>query len=165
MNARISKELGPGGYERWLPVYDLEAATSGFGPSVAAECMGWMPTPEDIKPDGRHFVAKVLGRAMEPLIPDGSYCVFRAGVMGALTSKTVLVQHWAISDPETGGSYTVRMYRSRKALAPDSGDEPGWHHTAIQLLARNEDFPPISIAPDQAEELRVIAELVHVIGK
>lgn len=163
MSAIIRKTPGPGGYDKWLPVYDLEAATSEFGPSVAADCIGWMQPPEGIKPDGRHFVAQVFGRAMEPLIPDGSYCIFRGCVMGAITGKVLLVQHWTVSDPETGGSYTVRGVREWRSLDSDSSDEPCGSRTAIHLLPLNRAFPPIVIDPVQVEELRVIAEMLHVV--
>jgi hypothetical protein len=35
----------------------------------------------------------------------------------------VLVEHRDIADPETGGSYTVKRYRSRKAAGAE-----GWRH-------------------------------------
>jgi hypothetical protein len=66
----------------WLPVYELKAAASEFGPSVAADCLGWMATPKGVTGDERYFVSQVFGRSMEPLIPDGSYCVFRGDVAG-----------------------------------------------------------------------------------
>ena len=100
---------------------------------------------------------------MEPLIPDGSYCVFRSDVAGSRGGKTLLVQHWAISDPETGGSYTVKHYRSLKVEDLDAGEDGLWQHTAIQLLPRNREFPAIWINPDQVDDLRVIAELIAVI--
>jgi DUF2075 family protein len=156
----------PGGkrHVEWLPVYDLHAAASEFGPSVAADSLGWTPTPQGVKADERYFVSQVFGRSMEPLIPDGAYCVFRSDVAGTRVGRTLLVQHWAISDPETGGSYTVKEYRSLKVEDLDAGDEPTVRHTAIQLLPRNKDFQSIWINPDQVDELRVIAELVHVIS-
>jgi len=155
----------PGGepYVEWLPVYDLKTAASEFGPSVAADCLGWMPTPEGVKADERFFVAQVFGRSMEPMIPDGSYCVFRRDVAGSRAGTTLLVQHWAISDPETGGSYTVKGYRSLKVEDLDAGENASWQHTAIQLVPHNKNFPAIWINPDQVDELRVIAELVLVI--
>ena len=155
----------PGGepYVEWLPVYDLKTAASEFGPSVAADCLGWMPTPEGVKADERFFVAQVFGRSMEPMIPDGSYCVFRRDVTGSRVGKTLLVQHWTISDPETGGSYTVKGYRSLKVEDLDAGENASWQHTAIQLVPHNKNFRAIWINPDQVDELRVIAELVLVI--
>jgi phage repressor protein C with HTH and peptisase S24 domain len=160
----IQPEPGGKRYVEWLPVYELKAAASEFGPSVAADALGWIPTPKGVKADERYFVSQVFGRSMEPTIPDGSFCVFRTDVTGTRVGRTLLVQHWAISDSETGGSYTVKEYRSLKVEDLDSGDEHTLRHTAIQLLPRNKDFQSIWINPDQVDELRVIAELVHVIG-
>jgi hypothetical protein len=130
---------------------------------VAADCLGWVPTPAGVRGDERLFVAQVFGRSMEPLIPDGSHCVFCCDVAGSRGGKVLLVQHWAISDPETGGSYTVKEYRSLKVEDPESGDGASWKHTAIQLVPRNKDFRTIWVNPDQVDELRVIAELIHVL--
>ena len=162
----LSIEPTPPGkpYKEWLPLYDLQAAASEYGPSVAADCLGWMPTPTGVRGDERFFVAQVFGRSMEPLIPDGSYCVFRRDVAGSRSGKILLVQHWAISDPDTGGSYTVKEYRSLKVENPDAGGDPDWKHTAIQLLPRNNEFRAIWVNPDQVDELRVIAEFISLVS-
>ena len=152
-------------YAEWLPIYDLQAAASEFGPSVAADCLGWVPTPAGIKADERHFVSQVFGRSMEPLIPDGSYCVFRRDVAGSRGGKVLLVQHWAIADPETGGSYTVKEYRSLKVEDTDSGEEGSWIHTAIHLVPRNKNFQAIWVNPDQVDDLRVVAEFVGLLSR
>ena len=102
---------------------------------------------------------------MEPLIPDGSYCVFRCDVAGSRAGRVLLVQHFAINDPETGGSYTVKEYRSLKVEDSEAGDDGSWVHTAVQLVPRNKSFRPIWVNPDHAEELRVIAELIHVMAR
>ena len=39
------------------------------------------------------FVARIAGRSMEPRIPDGSLCVFRAGVTGSREGRLVLVEY------------------------------------------------------------------------
>lgn len=148
---------------KWLPLYDLKAAASEFGPSVSADCLGWTPTPVGLKSDKNFFVAQVFGRSMEPLIPDGSYCVFRRDVAGSRAGKILLVQLCTISDPETGGAYTVKEYRSMKVEDIEAGDQASWTHTTIQLVPHNKAFQSIWINPDQVDELRVIAELVHVI--
>ena len=82
---------------------------------------------------------------------------------GSRGGKVLLVQHWAISDPETGGSYTVKEYRSLKVEDTESGDDASWTHTAIQLVPRNKEFRAIWVNPDQVDELRVIAEFVGML--
>jgi hypothetical protein len=74
------------------------------------------------------------------------------------------VQHHAISDPELGGSYTVKKYRSLKVQEADAGEEAAWTHAAIQLVPLNGDFQTIWINPDQVDELRVVAEFIRVLS-
>lgn len=148
----------------WLPVYELQAVAGEFGPSVAADCLGWVRAPERIGCSDRCFVSQVAGRAMEPLIPDGAYCVFRFAPPGSMTGRVLLVQHHAICDPETGGTYTVARYQSVKVLDSQSSTGSDWHRTLIELIPCNPAFPTISITADQAPDLRIIAEFICAIG-
>ena len=150
-------------FEQWVPVYELSAAAGDFGPSAAADCLGWIESPSGMQTDERHFAARVHGRSMEPLIPDGSLCLFRLDVAGSRGGKILLVEHHAISDPELGGSYTVKKYRSLKVQEADAGDDATWTHAAIQLEPLNGEFQTIWINPDQVDELRVVAEFIRLL--
>jgi len=149
-------------FEDWVPVYELGAAAGGFGPSSSAECLGWIASPAGVRTDERHFAARVSGRSMEPLIPDGSLCLFRTDVAGSRGGRILLVEHHAISDPELGGSYTVKKYRSLKVQEADA-DGDAWTHAAIQLVPLNREFQTIWINPDQVADLRVVAEWIRVL--
>jgi len=149
-------------FSDWVPVYELGAAAGGFGPSAEAECQGWIESPPGVRTDKRHFVARVHGRSMEPLIPNGSLCLFRLDVAGSRGGRILLVQHHAISDPELGGSYTVKRYRSLKVQDTDAGEDSLWAHAAIQLEPLNRECATIWLNPDQVDELRVVAEFVRV---
>jgi SOS-response transcriptional repressor LexA len=105
------------------------------------------------------FVAQVVGKSMEPAIPDGSWCLFRAPVEGSRQGKTVLVQLRDVADPDTGQRYTVKRYESEKAAQGDS-----WRHERITLKPVNPDFEPIVLTDAGTDELQVIAELVEAIG-
>ena len=105
------------------------------------------------------FVAKVIGKSMEPRIPDGSYCLFVSPVTGSRQGRTVLVRLRDEIDPETGERFTVKRYRSRK-----TEDENGWRHVEITLEPLNPDFDPIMIASDEEAGIGVVAELVEVLG-
>ena len=96
---------------------------------------------------------------MEPLIPDGSYCLFRYPVIGTRQGKIVLVEHHDIHDPETGGTYTVKRYHSEKARSP----EDTWHHTRIVLEPLNSAFSPIVLTEESEGQVRVIAEFLEVL--
>lgn len=148
-------------FEEWVPVYELSAAAGGFGPSSSADCLGWIASPPSVRTDDRHFVARVRGRSMEPLIPDGSLCLFRSDVAGSRSGRILLVQHHAISDPELGGSYTVKKYRSLKVQEADA-DGDTWTHAAIQLVPLNQEFQTIWVNPDQVADIRIIAEFIRL---
>lgn len=143
-------------YVDYLPVYSLEAACGNFGKGMAVEPQGWIKCPPGVKPDHNMFAAKVAGRSMEPRIEDGDYCVFRANVVGSRNNKLVLVQHRGICDPDTGGSYTVKKYTSKKKYNKDGT----WQHEEIILKPLNPDYSDIVIPNAEDEEFMVVAEVV-----
>jgi hypothetical protein len=106
-------------------------------------------------------VARVVGDSMNRRIPNGAYCVFRSPVTGSRQGKVVLAQHRDISDPETGGSYTVKVYESEKE--PDS--DGGWRHLEVRLLpdTTSPGYEPIVIQGDESD-VDVIAELIEVLA-
>lgn len=140
-----------------LPVYSLEAARGAFGRGMAVEPRGWAKCPPGLKPDRNMFIARVSGRSMEPRLHDGDHCVFRANVAGTRQGKTVLVQHSSIADPDTGGSYTVKKYTSKKNYAPDGT----WQHEEIVLKPLNPEYDDIVIPNAEDEEFMVVAEVVR----
>jgi uncharacterized protein len=158
---QIISDPGPEKFISFVPVYSLEAAAGSFGEPDAADCLGWVKAPLGIKINQRHFVAKVVGKSMEPEIKDGVYCLFTLGVIGSREGRIVLAQHSDISDPETGGSYTIKKYHSKKI----ANTEGGWKHTRIQLLPLNPEFKPIEISAENAEDIRIIAEFVTVLDR
>lgn len=106
------------------------------------------------------FVARAVGRSMEPQIHDGDLLVFRSQPVGSRQGKIVLAQYRGASDPETGGSFTVKRYSSEKE--PDENTD--WKHRSILLKPLNRDFQAIVIPPDKADDFRVLAEFVAVLG-
>jgi len=143
-------------FRRCLPVYTLKAAAGYFGEGEAVEPEGWVEVDGIGKLDERMFVARAVGRSMEPKIQDGDYIVFRANPVGSRDGKIVLVQYRGPEDPETGGAYTVKKYRSEKV----SDEEGGWRHKRIILSPLNSEFSPIILEEDEAGSLKLIAEYV-----
>lgn len=94
---------------------------------------------------------------MEPRIPDGAFCIFRQIGAGTRQGKVVLVQHRDVADPETGGSYTVKRYRSTKATV--DGEVVG----TIELQPLNPEFAPIVLHGTAEDEVQVIAEFVALL--
>jgi SOS-response transcriptional repressor LexA len=106
------------------------------------------------------FVAQVKGKSMEPLIPDGSYCLFTSSVTGTRQNRTVVVQLLDSVDPETGERYTVKRYSSEKAATEDGS----WRHLKVTLKPNNPDFEPIVLTCEDEGSVQVVAELLEVLG-
>jgi len=146
-------------FETHLPVYTLRAAAGNFGEQMQVEPDGWVEAPRDLKLNVDQFVATVVGRSMEPHIPDGSRCVFQLGVVGSRQGKWVLVENLEESG-EGGQRYTVKRYESTKVASED-----GFRHEKITMVPLNPEFDPWEIDPEagEAERIRVIAEFIRVL--
>jgi Clp amino terminal domain, pathogenicity island component/Peptidase S24-like len=97
-----------------LPVYSLAAAAGYFGAGEHVECEGWVEVGGTL--DENMFVARAVGNSMEQRIHDGDLCVFRARPAGTRQGKILLVRYQGPTDPETGGSYTVKRYHAEKVV-------------------------------------------------
>jgi hypothetical protein len=148
-------------YKTCVPLVPLKAAAGAFGDPQHSEDGGF----EWVEVKSRHrlrpgmFVAQVVGKSMEPVIPDGGYCLFHAPVEGARQGKTVLVQLRDATDPESSQRYTVKRYSSEKVAAGDS-----WRQEKITLDPVNPEFDPIVLTGGDEGGLQVIAELIEVLG-
>ena len=126
-----------------LPFFSLEAAAGYFG---AGRALGM-------------FAAKVVGKSMEPLIPDGAIALFREYEGGTRDGKVVLAQSEDIGDPETRASYTVRRFRSEKEL-----DEDGHViRTEIRLESENPSQDDIVLRPEDDYDVQVLAVFEQVL--
>lgn len=141
-----------------LPMYSLQAAAGRFGEDRAVEPEGWVKAPERLRLNDTMFVARVVGRSMEPRIADGSLCIFRAGVVGSRQGKLVLVERIGAAD--TSARYTVKKYTSTKAPA-GKGEEGSWRHTKVRLEPLNPEFEGFDL---EEGKCRVIAEFVQVLA-
>jgi phage repressor protein C with HTH and peptisase S24 domain len=158
-------------YITHLPVYSLKAAATKFGEDAEVEeeenVREWLRAPEGIRLSQGMFVAQVVGRSMEPLIPDGSYCIFRAPVVGSRQGKRLLIQE--IKAAGSLGAFTVKRYTSRKQHKPaldwqDAWQDAEWQHESIRLEPLNPEFEAFELSPDVFESrYRVIAEFVQVL--
>jgi phage repressor protein C with HTH and peptisase S24 domain len=155
----VSREMARP-FETHLPVYSLGAAAGKFGEGRDVAEDGWVEVPGMRLREGM-FVAQVVGKSMEPRIPDGSYCVFRAPVQGSRQGKIVLVQHHGLQDPETGGRYTVKRYDSEK-ITDGAG---GWRHARVTLSPLNPEYEPIVLTPESEEHVQIVAEWLAVLGR
>lgn len=104
-------------YRACLPLVPLCAAAGAFGDpqNVSDDEWPWVEVDADRALRAGMFVAQVVGKSMEPHIPDGADCLFSSPVEGSRQGRTVLVELRDFVDPETGERYTVKRYRSVKA--------------------------------------------------
>lgn len=138
-----------------LPLYSARVAAGRFLEDNEVEAEDWLETPDGFRLEKDMFVVRITGRSMEPRIPDGSLCVFRAGVTGSRQGKLLLVERRDVS--ESGGRYTVKRYRSTKA---HSGEQ--WRHALIRLEPLNPEFEAWELEEDP-ERFRIVGEFVRVL--
>jgi type I restriction enzyme R subunit len=157
---RIVQPRAADHYVTCVPLVPLKAAAGAFSDPRHVEDDDWdwvtVNTKHRLRPG--MFVAQVVGKSMEPAIPDGSYCLFTAPVTGTRQSKTVLVQLRDAADPDTGERYTLKRYESEKTSDGDS-----WHHVRITLKPNNPDFQPIELTDAVEGQVQVIAECIEVL--
>jgi SOS-response transcriptional repressor LexA len=154
---RIEESPHKDKYRTVVPLLTLKAAAGAFGSAQEVNADAWVQVPgRKLRPG--MFIARVVGHSMEPRIPSGAWCLFATPVAGSRQGKIVLAQHRDISDPETGGSYTVKRYRSTKRETADGL----WEQDEVTLEPLNPTFRPIVLQGLEEHEVRVIAELTAV---
>lgn len=159
-------------YENAVPVFDLRAAAGTFTEfqsmlqtddpeGTGHGSIDWVALPESFRPRPGLFLMQVVGESMNRRIPNGSWCLFRAAPAGWKSGKVVLAELREGSDPELGGRYTVKAYRSEK-VASEEGE---WQHERV-ILSPDSDrggFEAIVLEPEHEGRVRIVAELVAVL--
>jgi SOS-response transcriptional repressor LexA len=161
---RASKEERAAGVVA-APLIELRFAAGAFSNAQALDedAQDWVALPDWVRPQPGLFVAQVIGESMNRRIPNGSWCLFRANPPGTREGKVVVVQHRGISDPETGGAYTVKIYASEKAPAEDGS----WRHERITLRPDSDrpEFEPIVIDVGRDNDsFSVVGEMLIVLS-
>ena len=137
-----------------LPRYSLAAAAGKFLENQEVHEDGWEEAPPNLRLAPGMFVAQVVGRSMEPRIPDHSLCVFRTGVPGSRQGRLVLVERLGRAEE----SYTIKRYTSIKRQRPDGT----WEHERIRLEPLNPDFEAWDLDPEE-DRFRIVAEFVQLL--
>jgi len=147
-------------FKTCVPLIELQAAAGGWRaqegvPELEDPNVEWVTWDGSRRFAKGMFVARVVGRSMEPIIPDGAYCLFRCVPLPSSPERAVLVRHGGAANPETGGQYTVKRYREVKG---PNGE------TQVVLEPANPAFAPIVITSPNLDDVRVIAEVVEILG-
>jgi hypothetical protein len=149
-----------------VPLIDLKIAAGSFSPAQLIEATPWqyewVALGGRVKPASDLFVAQVVGESMNRRIPNGAWCLWRADPGGTRQGKVVLAEHDDIHDRDLGGRVTVKIYESEKIPA----EEGGWKHSIVRLKPDSYDdtFKTIVLKDLEEGELRIVAELVEVLG-
>lgn len=146
-------------FTTYAPVLSLEATATTFGKEQPVDILGWKKIRTGKKLNKDLFIAKVIGKSMEPKIPDGSWCLFRFERGGSRNGLVVLVESRLVSDPETFKRFTVKRYQSEK----ENLGEEQWRHKKIVLSPDNKDFKDIILENVPADDFRVVAEFIEVL--
>jgi phage repressor protein C with HTH and peptisase S24 domain len=141
-------------YLTHVPLYTLRAAAGKLGEDMEAAEEDWVRAPEEIHLDANLFAAHVVGRSMEPRIPDGSLNLFRYHPVGSRQGKLVLVERFGAF--EETARYTVKRYTSQKVQT----GEDEWRHERIRLEPLNPEFEAWDVEP---QDFAVVAEWLRVI--
>ena len=148
-------------FHGYVPIYDLQVAAGDFGVFQVFEECEWIKLPEHFTTKPGYFVAQVVGESMNKRIPNGAWCLFSANPGGNKNGKIVLVQHRAIEDPDHGGSFTIKSYRSEKIAI---GEQLVNQRIVLSPLSSASGYTDIVIDAESACDLRVIGEFLAVLG-
>ncbi|MCK5345901.1 MAG: hypothetical protein KAR20_20970, partial [Candidatus Heimdallarchaeota archaeon] len=146
-------------FVEYLPVYDLQAVATSFKEQTTPVVIGWRRMRGKRKLNKDMFIAKVIGKSMEPTIPDGAYCLFRLERGGSRNGLVVLIESRRVMDPETRLAFTIKRYYSEKE---DLG-EGQWRHKRIVLSPDNKNFENIVLEETAEEDFHIVAEFVSII--
>ncbi|MFP5483083.1 MAG: DNA/RNA helicase domain-containing protein, partial [Gammaproteobacteria bacterium] len=143
-----------------VPIFDLKFAAGQFSEFQQADTFDHVVLPAHLRASEGYFVARVEGDSMNKRIPPGAWCLFHFNPQGTRNGKIVVVQHRRISDPELGGQYTIKRYKSEKHFGED-----GVVNSVIVLKpeSTNDKHEAIVLSAEDAEEMVVVAEFLTVV--
>jgi len=142
-------------YRTCIPQLDLKAAAGQFSDEQRPEFEEWVEVNTSRPLRKGMFVAQVVGRSMEPLIPDGAYCLFQFKAPQVRNGMVALFQLHRSADPESGGRFTVkRLSVSTQSIAAGM-------QRVTTLVPENRHYTRIPVEDD---DVRMVAEFLEVLG-
>jgi len=157
---QIEKEINENlKYVEYLPLYSLEAACGKFNNKRDVKPKGWIKVrPKSWGKDT--FVVHAVGNSMYPKISDGDLCIFKANPVGPYSGqgRVYLFEYQGDPDPDTGGPYTIKDYRSKKG--------PDGLNTHVELVPRNKSYNVMIFKAedeDNTSKVVFVAELMEIL--
>jgi SOS-response transcriptional repressor LexA len=139
-----------------IPRFTLRVAAGRFLDNAEVEPEGFEEAPPEMRrvtPD--LFAAEIVGTSMEPHIPNGSICLFRAFSAGSRQNKWVLVEEVGRAGE---GRYTVKRYTSTKRQREDGT----WQHGIIRLEPLNPEHEAWDLDEEEGR-YKIVAEFIRVL--
>ncbi len=148
-------------FRRAVPIIDLDARGGPLGSSRVAESERWAYLPLGQRVDDQTFVAQVSGVSMEPMVPSGSWCLFRAypddaTASIALDRRRVLVEVGDDTGPDDEGCYALKRVVVTKRGSTGEIQE-------IELRSDNQRIGPIVVSADGLSRFAIRAELLRTL--
>jgi len=139
-----------------LPLIGLDVAAGSFAGDQFDRGTRWV-SPLTTRPlhDGC-FVVRIVGRSMEPTLPDGAWAIFTRRVAPDPSGRVVIAQYGGLVDADTAASYTVKRFRG---IAAPRGADTLW--STVHLEPDNPSFEAIVVKGDRLADLSIVAELVE----
>ena len=156
--SRVLRRVTPSRDQRYktcVPRIDLEIAAGDFNDDQLPEFEEWVEVNASQALRKGMFVARVVGQSMEPLIPDGAYCLFRFKVPHLRSEMVGLFQRHSVTDPELGGRFTIKRLKVSTQLDPEEG-----RRRVTTLVPENPAFEPI---PVEGDDVKFVAEFLEVL--
>ena len=135
-----------------VPVTTLRAAAGQLAEARQIGALAWAVLPGRRPPEGS-FLARVVGRSMEPRLPDGAWVLFRAPAMPPLVGKVVLLARGV--DDRQHDAFLVKKIAATRPGPRES--------LRVTLASFNPSYPPIEITVREEADLRAVADVVRVL--
>jgi transcriptional regulator with XRE-family HTH domain len=151
----VTSDIAPAGT---VPIFDLAAAAGPAGPDSSTPPVAAWATPPRNHRKAREglFLARAVGHSMEPLVPDGAWCLFRQPPTPPLLGKVVLLRTDLTGQGEAA---TFQIKRIGALELAEGGDG-----VRVRLDSLNPGVPPIELRATGEAELQAIGEFVEVVA-
>jgi transcriptional regulator with XRE-family HTH domain len=137
-----------------VPVTTLRAAAGRLGEAREVEALAWAVLPGRRPPQGS-FLARIVGRSMEPRLPDGAWALFRAPALPPLRGRVVLLARGV--DDRQHEAFLLKKIASSRAGSKES--------LLVTLASFNPAFPPVEVVVREERDLRAVADFVRLIAE
>ncbi len=136
-----------------VPIFDLRAKAGVPAGLSVPEIVGYATPPPGWRLPTQHvFIGKIVGKSMEPAVPDGAWCLFRQAVLGLQLRAVVVL---ALDTAADASSYILKQIGALELLA-----EGG---IRVRLDSTNAAVPAIWRDIRDESDLHVVGEFVEVL--